>query len=687
MVSFQDRATELLKDLTGRRNADWRDGQLEAIRTIIEDRANALVVQRTGWGKSAVYLISTRLMRDAGGGPTVIVSPLVALMRNQLAMTHPLSLNAEIVYAANRDEWDRIFEAIQAGDIDLLLISPERLNNQQFRREVMPQLFSNIGLLVIDEVHCISDWGHDFRPDYRRLQQVVASLPPGVPVLGTTATANDRVVADVEEQLGSDLQVYRGTLERESLALQVLDIENKAERMAWLAETIPTLSGSGIVYCLTIHDAERVAEWLRSQGVDAAAYTGPMDNEARLEIEGRLTNGDLDVVVATSALAMGYDNPKIEFVIHFQTPGSAIAYYQQVGRAGRAVDTSFGVALSGWEDTDIQDWFISTAFPNEDDCALVLDRLRDSQDGLRLADIEALVNLRRSRLDSMLKILEVEGAVYKEGSRWRRSAERWAYPTRRIEEVTAARRAEQAAMREYVSTDACLMEFLRRQLDDPGAERCGRCANCAGELFSADVDSTLVELALRHLRKSSLVIEPRKRLPTGIEFDLALKDHQMEPGRCLTRWGDPGLAQLVATGRDVDGRFDDELTAATARLVEEWAPTPAPTWLTWIPSRSAGEVIEDFAVRLADRLGLEAVSALERVRDSRPQKTMQNSFQQAQNVIGSFVVIDRRPGPILLIDDVVDSRWTLTVVAAQLLSAGSSPVYPLALADTSGPGS
>jgi ATP-dependent DNA helicase RecQ len=242
-------------------------------------------------------------------------------------------------------------------------------------------------------------------------------------------------------------------------------------------------------------------------------------------------------------------------------------------------------------------------------------------------------------------------------------------------------------MREYVSTDACLMEFLRRQLDDPGAERCGRCANCAGELFSADVDSTLVELALRHLRKSSLVIEPRKRLPTGIEFDLALKDHQMEPGRCLTRWGDPGLAQLVATGRDVDGRFDDELTAATARLVEEWAPTPAPTWLTWIPSRSAGEVIEDFAVRLADRLGLEAVSALERVRDSRPQKTMQNSFQQAQNVIGSFVVIDRRPGPILLIDDVVDSRWTLTVVAAQLLSAGSSPVYPLALADTSGPGS
>lgn len=653
---------------------------------IVEDQQRVLVVQRTGWGKSAVYLIATRLIRDRGGGPTVIVSPLLALMRNQIQMTENLDLAAETVNSTNRDDWEPIFDRIDEGEVDLLLISPERLNNQQFRRDVMPQLFSGIGLLVIDEVHCISDWGHDFRPDYRRLRQVVDSLPPRVPVLGTTATANDRVIADIEDQLGSDLRVFRGTLERESLALQVLSIENKAERMAWLAEQIPELPGSGIVYCLTVHDAERVGEWLRSRGIDAAAYTGPMDNEARLEIEDRLTEGELKVVVATSALAMGYDNPNIEFVIHYQTPGSAIAYYQQVGRAGRAVESSYGIAMSGWEDRDIQDWFIDTAFPSEEDCRLVLDRLRNSQEGLRLTEIEAVVNLRRSRIESMLKILEVEGAVYKEGPTWRRSAQRWEYSRERIDAVTQARREEQRAMQEYVSTDACLMEFLRIQLDDPGARRCGRCANCVGALFSGAVDDQLVELALSHIRKSSLTIEPRRRLPCDISLDLDLREQRLEPGRALTRWGDPGLARLVETGKYQEGRFDDDLVEAAADLISEWGPLPAPTWITWIPSSSGRGIVDDFAGRLARALGFPAIESVARIRESPPQKTMQNSCQQARNVAGAFEVVDHRTGPVLLVDDVVDSRWTLTIVGAQLRAAGSGAVYPLALADTSGGG-
>ena len=684
MPTLDARASELLAQLTGAVEPTWRDGQLQAIRAVVQDRARALVVQRTGWGKSAVYLIATRLIRDRDGGPTVIVSPLLALMRNQLQMTERLGLNAVTVNSTNRDDWEPIFEAIDAGEIDLLLISPERLNNLQFRQEVMPALFSEVGLLVIDEVHCISDWGHDFRPDYRRLRTVIDSLPPNVPVLGTTATANDRVVADVEEQLGSDLQVFRGTLERESLALQVLRMESKAERMAWLAETIPHLAGCGIVYTLTVHDADRVAEWLRSQGIDAASYTGPMDNDARLEIEDRLTRGDLKVVVATSALAMGYDNPRIEFVIHYQTPGSAIAYYQQVGRAGRAVDRSFGIALSGWEDEDIQDWFISTAFPDEDDCSIVLERLLGSDEGLSLRDIEAFVNLRRSRIESMLKILEVEGAVYREGSRWRRSAQRWEYPTARIEEVTAGRKAEQAAMREYVTTDSCLMEFLRRQLDDPGAERCGRCANCVGALFTDETNAVVVEEALQHIRRTSLDITPRKMLPCDLDIDVNLRQQQIETGRALTRWGDPGLAALVETGKYRDGRFDDSLVDAVVQLVKRWGPTPQPTWLSWVPSSSSPGLLEDFARRLAPALGLEAVASLERIGESAPQKSMQNSCQQARNIAGAFRIEEWRTGPVLLVDDVVDSKWTFTIVGAQLISAGSGPVYPLALADTSG---
>ena len=686
MPTLEVRATELLAQLTGTADPIWRDGQLQAIQAIVEDRARALVVQRTGWGKSAVYLIGTRLIRNRGGGPTVIVSPLLALMRNQLEMTERLDLNAVTVNSTNRDDWDPIFESIHAGEIDLLLISPERLNNLQFRREVMPALFSEVGLLVIDEVHCISDWGHDFRPDYRRLRTVVASLPPNIPVLGTTATANDRVVADVEEQLGSDLQVFRGTLERESLALQVLRIESKAERLAWLAETIPKLAGCGIVYTLTVHDAKRVAEWLRSQRIDAASYTGPMENDARLEIEDRLTRGDLKVVVATSALAMGYDNPKIEFVIHYQTPGSAIAYYQQVGRAGRAVEESFGIALSGWEDEEIQDWFISTAFPDEENCSIVLERLRASEGGLRLGDIEALVNMRRSRIESMLKILEVEGAVYREGSTWRRSAQRWEYPATRIEDVTAGRKAEQAAMSDYVTTDSCLMEFLRRQLDDPGAERCGRCANCVGDLFTHEMSTDLVEEALAHIRRTSLDITPRKVLPCSLDIDVDLRQQQVETGRALTRWGDPGLAALVETGKYRDGRFGDRLVDAVVELVKRWGPTPQPTWLTWIPSSSGRGVVEDFARRLARELGLDTIDSLERIRASAPQKSMQNSCQQARNVAGAFHVKEVKGDPVLLVDDVVDSKWTFTILGAQLISAGSGPVYPLAMADTSGGG-
>jgi len=684
MESLNDKALRLVRDLTGMPDAWFRPGQVEAIRSVVNERRRALVVQRTGWGKSAVYLIATRLLREKGAGPTVIVSPLLALMRNQLEMTERLGLRAHTVISTNPDEWESIFADIRAGRLDLLLISPERLNNQVFLRDVRPHLFSRIGLLVIDEVHCISDWGHDFRPDYRRLREIAAALPPGSPVLGTTATANDRVVSDVREQLGDDLDVYRGTLERESLSLHVIEIPHKAERMAWLADNIPRLSGSGIVYCLTIHDAEAVGEWLRSTGIQASTYTGPTPNEDRLEIEHALSDGDLKVVVATSALAMGYDNPRIEFVIHYQTPGSPIAYYQQVGRAGRAVDESFGVLLTGWEDEDIQNWFIETAFPSRTDTSRVLRALQETP-GMRLGDLEGLVNLRRSRLEGMLKILEVERAAYREGTRWFRSAEHWTYPGQRIAAVTAYRRVEQSAMKEYTRTGGCLMEFLRRQLDDPGASRCGRCANCTGFRWPKEAAPELVERALGQMRRKHYLIEPRQQLPCPLDIDLDLRAGRLEVGRSLTRWGDPGLAELVRKGKYGDGKFGEQLATATYSMLREWAPDPAPTWLTWVPS-GRGELVADFARVLAAMLGISPVGAFNRVRSLQPQKTMENSCQQARNVAGAFEVVETRPGPVFLIDDMVDSRWTFTVLGGQLRSAGTGPVYPVALSDTSNRG-
>lgn len=683
MDDFDREALDLLRLLTGYPHADFRDGQLEAIRTVVEDRGRALVVQRTGWGKSAVYLIATSMLRSQGLGPTIIVSPLLALMRNQLEMADALNINARTVNSSNRDDWETTFDEIEDGTIDLLLISPERLNNPTFRADVMPTLLRSIGLLVIDEVHSISDWGHDFRPDYRRLERLVAALAPNVPILGTTATANDRVVDDVVSQLGDDLQVFRGTLERDSLALQTIKMPDRAERMAWLAQQIPHLPGSGIVYCLTIADAERVGVWLRSQGIEAATYTGPTPDEERLEIERRLSAGNFKVVVATSALAMGYDNPFIEFVIHYQTPGSPIAYYQQVGRAGRAVDHAYGIAMTGGEDCGIQDWFIEQAFPTPEETSAVLDELGDA-DGLTRIDLEGIVNVRRKRIAAMLKILEVEGAVYREGTRWFRSAAPWEYPTERFARVTAYRRAEQAAMQAYATTDACLMQFLRRELDDPGAEPCGRCANCTGELLPTHVDQQLVQAALQQIRRSEITIKPRTQLPCSLSAEMSLKAHNIEPGRALTRWGDPGWAQLVRRGKYTDGVFSDELVDAIVAMLRAWRIEQRPTWITSVPSTNSGGLVPDFARAVAGRMEIPYVDAIRRVGHRPPQKTMQNSCQQARNVLGAFEAIRVSPDPVFLIDDMVDSKWTFTVIGHQLRVAGSGAVYPVALADTSG---
>lgn len=680
------RAAALLEGLAGP-GARFRPGQYEALQSLVGDRNRVLVVQRTGWGKSAVYLIATHLLRETGRGPTVIVSPLISLMRNQLSMARRLDLKAETIIAANADDHPRIFDLIANDGLDLLLISPERLHNIKFRSEALPTLLSSLGLLVVDEVHCISIWGHDFRPDYRRLGSLVKTLPPGIPVLGTTATANDHVVRDVEEQLGDDLVTIRGTLERESLALQVNRLPQYADRLAWLASAIPSLPGSGIVYCLTIRDARRVAEWLKQRDIEAVSYTGSDDGDDRLRVENMLSEGRLKVVVATAALGMGYDNPRIHFVIHFQSPGSPIAYYQQVGRAGRAVERSYGVLLAGSEDLEIQDYFIKTAFPSEHHTRQVLDALSQSDSGLRLVDLQMEVNLRPTRLEALLKILEVEGAVYREVSdwnRWRRSAQRYVYPRDRIAAVTRARLAEQQVMVDYLTTKRCLMQTLRLTLDDRDAERCGRCANCrAGLIVEVEVSSDLTALAQRFIKRGYIPILPRRKW-IGIKSQVSLRDHGLGEGRALSRWGDTGWAADVARGKYVDGSFSDDLVLAMAEMVRDWDPNPAPQWLTFVPAYGGGGIVADFASRLAAELGIRLVDTARKSRRTQPQKEMQNSPQRIRNIRGAYEATQRVQGAGFLFDDMVDSRWTLTEVGVVLRGAGASSVYPLALADTSG---
>src|SRR5829696_486164 len=597
-TAIDDRAAELLRELAGP-DAAFREHQLEAVRDLVVDRARVLCVERTGWGKSAVYFLATALLREQGAGPTLIVSPLLALMRNQIAAAEKLGIRAHTINSTNRDAWAEVRQLLETDAVDLLLISPERLNNPQFRAEMLPLFAERVGLLVIDEAHCISDWGHDFRPDYRRIADMLERLPEGVPVLCTTATANDRVVGDVEEQLSigraASLRTYRGPLGRTSLRFEVVDLPGQAARLAWLAQNLPGLPGSGIVYTLTKRDSELVAEWLSGHGVAAEAYSGDSATEDRVAVEERLLRNDLKAVVATSALGMGYDKPDLGFVVHYQAPGSVIAYYQQVGRAGRAIEHAEVVLLRGAEDRRIQDFFIEQAFPPRDRVERVLEAL---ESGATTQELMGAVNLGKARIDAMLKVLDVEGAVERDGTRWSRvPGSDWVYDGERYANVTALRRHEQAAMAEFGADGRCLMRVLREELDDPEPQDCGVCSVCTAPRFAGPLDPVLVREAALHLRSRPLILEVKKMAPDREGKMRKLSDDvRAEQGRALARLGDGGWDPLVQRGRR-DGRFDDELVAAAAETVRTWR-VPV-TWVAAVPSRRSGELVPDVARRLA----------------------------------------------------------------------------------------
>lgn len=681
----------------GRPEIQFRDGQWEAIDQIVNQRGKVLCVQRTGWGKSMVYFVSAKLMRAQGAGVTLIISPLLALMRNQIDAAKRLGLRALTINSTNSQDWTAIRRQLLTDQVDLLLISPERLSNDEFVTQTLQPIAARIGLLVIDEAHCISDWGHDFRPDYRRIGQVLARLPNNIAVLATTATANQRVAADVAAQLGQGVIVQRGPLVRESLALQTMRMPGPAERLAWLADHIPNLPGSGIVYALTTRDADRVAEWLRANGVDAHSYHSNKSDEEKLALEQALLNNTIKCLVATTALGMGYDKPDLTFVIHYQTPGNVVAYYQQVGRAGRAIPQAYGVLLSGDEEEQINEYFRDSAFPPEWQINRILDALEEADQGLKIRGIEHLVNLRQSQIEKVLKLLVVEpqSPVMRIDGEWYRTQHPYQLDRARIEHLTQQRLTEWRQMKDYISSTGCLMAFLANALDDPSTEPCGKCAVCLGRpVLPTEVRPASVTSAQRFVRRSEMPLELKKQwdvdaLPAyqalfGVTKQNIPNGLRGEDGRILSRWGEPVWGELVARGKAA-GHFVDDLVRAAVDLIQNrWPEVGAVQWVTCIPSTRHPTLVADFSARLAAALGLPFYPVLRKARETEPQKNMENRFHQCHNLDGAFEVLPQAgiDGPVLLVDDVVDSAWTLTLAAALLRQAGTPTVFPFALATT-----
>tara|TARA_R110002096_G_scaffold259030_1_gene452630 strand:- start:104266 stop:106347 length:2082 start_codon:yes stop_codon:yes gene_type:complete len=687
--TFRREAEGLLQQALDAPGATFRDGQLEAIHNAVELRARTLVVQRTGWGKSMVYFIATRLLRMRGAGPTLIVSPLLALMRNQIQSAAPLGIRAATLNSENQNTWKEIEKAIVGGELDVLLISPERLANDRFVENVLGPIAGKIGLFVVDEAHCISDWGHDFRPDYRRIRRIISGLPKNLPVIATTATANSRVVDDVAAQLGDDIHIQRGPLTRESLQLEVYEIGAKPERLAWLAEELPKVDGSGIIYALTKRDTRTIARYLSDRGIDAVAYNADLSGEDRIELERRLQDNDVKALVATTALGMGYDKPDLGFVMHYQAPQSVIHYYQQVGRAGRGIARARGILLSGREDSRINRFFIENAFPTPQDVELILEALELSEEGLNKIELEAVVNLKQSQIDKTLKFLSVEdnAPVVKRATRWVRTPHSYSMDLVGIQRLTDRRNEEWAEVQRYVSHAGCRMRFLAEALDDSLAEDCGRCDRCTGGAIAASNVEGTAE-AIQYLSKNSGLIRPRKRWARAPSlehygFSGTIKaELRVEEGRYVCNWGDGVWSELVSGGKE-HGHFDETLVARCVELVrEEWNPDI--TWVTCVPSLRRPKLVASLAKRIANALGLPFSACVHKIRETAPQKTMENSYHQASNLDGAFEIDETAVvrGPALLIDDMVDSGWTFCIVGALLRRSIREPVYPLALAST-----
>ena len=668
-------ASEILRQVYGP-DASFRPGQYEAIEAVATWQ-RTLVVQRTGWGKSLVYFICTTLFRRQGRGVTMVVSPLLVLMDNQAEMARSLGICCDVLNSSVKDRREEILDALVHDRLDLIFVTPETLFKEDVQA-ILPKV--RIGLFVVDEAHCISDWGHDFRLEYGRLGQVVRRMPSTVAVLGTTATANDRVVKDLQNQLGQNVFVLRGPLGRESLHLQVLHLKDRVSRYAWLLENLPKLPGTGIIYCLTRRDCDYLSDFLNRNGIPVRPYySGDGMEEANNRAIAAFRENRIKALVATVKLGMGYDKGDISFIVHYQMPSNIVLYYQQIGRAGRNIPDAYVFLMCGQEDLDINNYFIDTAFPTKSECKRVL-TVVGSSDGAGRYQIESAVNIRRGRLEKALAFLLNEGALRKEGSKYYITPKRYRYDSRHYEAITAIRRREMEQMLELTRTDRCLSRFAVEALDDFSGGDCGTCSNCLGhDIFPGlSVSFEAEQRAATYINGLLIPIEPRKRWPGGKTIP-----NPNQTGFCLSKYGDPGYGALVKQGKySREKRFSNELVGKSARLLRNWAEAEDITAVTCVPSLR-NDLVLDFARRAAASAGLRFMELI-RKSPARPQKEMENTAFQCRNAMDSFSVeAEQVPEKLILIDDIVDSRWTMTVCGHLLSERGCQAVYPFALADSS----
>lgn len=682
-MDIEKKAHDILNKLYGD-GSKFRDGQYDAIYQTLTNK-RTLVVQKTGWGKSLVYFVCTKILRDQKKGVTIVISPLLVLMQNQLDAAEKLNLKCGLLNSTTIDSRDKILNDIKENRLDLVLITPETL----FSNDVLDTIKqTNIGLFVIDEAHCISDWGHDFRLQYSRLNQIIRLLPENIPLLGTTATANDRVIDDLKHQFGQNPHISRGSLRRDSLNIEVIKLRNRADRYTWILKALQKLENTGIIYCLTQRDCEYVSDFLNKNNISARPYYSKANSENEMNENINLfQQNKIKVLVATIKLGMGYDKGDISFVIHFQLPSNIVSYYQQIGRAGRAIENAYIFLMSGPEDQKIIDHFINTAFPQFDEVNEILTYLKQNTDGVSVNKLLSVLNIKLNRLSKALSFLENDNAIYKEKSKYYISAKKYIYKQEYYDKITQLRIKERNQMIELLNTKQCYQKFIINALDDNSDVDCMKCSNCLKKsILDIEITDSDREIAQIYLNSIHLEIIPRKKWALTSKTTQTAIKHLLTEGICLSKIEDPGYGSIVRY--DIENKNDirDEIVYKSASLLKEYIKKYNITHITNIPSNSSNTAYI-FAKKLSKKLNIKYIDTLYKIGNTK-QINMQNSSYQCMNAINSYKLIENIeiPENILLVDILIDSKWTLTVCSNLLGEAGARNIFGYVLADISNRG-
>jgi len=645
------------------------DEQWEAIQKLLKGE-RVLMIQKTGFGKSLVFQFTATQLP----GVSIVFSPLIALMRDQVNKLSKLGIPAAYInHTLTPEEKEDVLTKAQAGYYKIIYIAPERMEDIR-SMNVIQRL--NPSMVVVDEAHCISVWGHDFRPNYRRIVNLIEFLPADRPVLACTATATEQVQSDIEKQIGKGITVQRGGLLRPNFHLNVIHAQSQEAKLIHIAGLVKKLPGSGIIYCGTKVETETYANWLRYKGIDAVYYNAGLDNDSRVMIEHALMENKHKCIVATNALGMGLDKPDVRFIIHTQIPQSPLHYYQEIGRAGRDGETTYIILYYNPEDEELPKAFIKGGRPSAYDYNKVIDALKESPLGLH--GVIKAVNLKQTAVSVILNDLIDQGIIisYTQG---RKKVYEYKYGagelnTEPFEQLRSIKTGEFEKMKEYVQTRKCRMNFLQNYLGDNSSEKCMKCDNDRGMKIEArETDSGLKEVeAFRETFFPILEVETK----TGI----------MTNGVAASYYGVTNVGSAIHRSKyENGGDFPDFLLRLSLKAFRKRFGNRRFDLVLFVPPTESGDLVKNLAKKIANTLNFKLSEGLKKTRQTQPQKIFESAITKKDNVKDAFYIDENVTNKdILIIDDIFDSGTTIKEIGRILKAAGANSVAPLTIAKTVG---